>query len=563
MKKRNFKLQSLTELGLVLGLLILLNLILTNYFFRIDLTSEKRYSLSESSKKLAGKVDDVLFIKVYLEGEFPAGFKRLRQSTKEMLDEFSAYTNGKMQYEFIDPFENADAKKANDILQELGEKGLQPTNVQIKKDDESTQKLIVPGAVFYYKGKEYPVNLLKAQFGQGPEEVINESIELMEYEIANVLRKCVETKAKQVAFIDDHGELERWDVADASQELKEFYAVTRIPLAIQTPQSLMKNDALIIAKPSKPFSEYEKFLLDQFVMHGGKILWLLESQIADMDSMGRNAMFMTGSYDLNLDDMLFKWGVRVNPNMVQDLQCNAIPILSTLRNGTPQQKLLPWMFFPVTAPPQQNPHIIVKGIDPVFFQFASGIDTTSNKEVKKTILLTSSPYSRSVGAPVRVDLNMARSQPDPSLYTAGNIPMAVLLEGKFNSLFQFRPGAKTDALPYKPSIDDGKMIVVSDGDVIRNQRKQSTGEIFPLGYDRYTNQQFGNKRFVLNCIDYLCDDSGIIEVRAKEIKLRLLDKGKLKTERLKWQMVNMIIPIAIMMIFGLVNKMIRKRKYTS
>lgn len=563
MKKRNFKLQSLTELGLVLGLLILLNLILTNYFFRIDLTSEKRYSLSESSKKLAGKVDDVLFIKVYLEGEFPAGFKRLRQSTKEMLDEFSAYTSGKMQYEFIDPFENADAKKANDILQELGEKGLQPTNVQIKKDDESTQKLIVPGAVFYYKGKEYPVNLLKAQFGQGPEEVINESIELMEYEIANVLRKCVETRAKQVAFIDDHGELERWDVADASQELKEFYAVTRIPLAIQTPQSLMKNDALIIAKPSKSFSEYEKFLLDQFVMHGGKILWLLESQIADMDSMGRNAMFMTGSYDLNLDDMLFKWGVRVNPNMVQDLQCNAIPILSTLRNGTPQQKLLPWMFFPVAAPPQQNPHIIVKGIDPVFFQFASGIDTTSNKEVKKNILLTSSPYSRSVGAPVKVDLNMARSQPDPSLFTAGNIPMAVLLEGKFNSLFQFRPGAKTDALPYKPSIDDGKMIVVSDGDVIRNQRKQSTGEIFPLGYDRYTNQQFGNKRFVLNCIDYLCDDSGIIEVRAKEIKLRLLDKGKLKTERLKWQMVNMIIPIAIMMIFGLVNKMIRKRKYTS
>jgi ABC-2 type transport system permease protein len=563
MKKRNFKLQSLTELGLVLGLLILLNLILTNYFFRIDLTSEKRYSLSESSKNLAAKVDDVMFVKVYLEGDFPAGFKRLRQSTKEMLDEFAAYTNGKLQYEFVDPFENADAKKANDILQELGEKGLQPTNVQIKNDDESTQKLIVPGAMFYYKGKEVPVNLLKAQFGQGPEEVINESIELMEYEIANVLRKCVKTKAKQVAFIDDHGELARWDVADASNELKEFYAVTRIPLAIQTPQSLMKNDALIIAKPSMPFNEYEKFLLDQFVMHGGKILWLLESQIADMDSLGKGAMFITGSYDLNLDDMLFKWGVRINPNMVQDLQCNAIPILSTLRNGTPQQKLLPWMFFPVAAPPQQNAHIIVKGIDPVFFQFASSIDTTSNKEVKKTILLTSSPYSRTVGAPVKVDLNMARTQPDPSMFTAGNVPLAVLLEGKFNSLFQYREGAKTDALPYKPSIDNGKMIVVADGDVIRNQRKQSTGEIFPLGYDRYTNQQFGNKRFLLNCMDYLCDDSGIIEVRAKEIKLRLLDKGKLKSERLKWQIVNMVVPIVLILIFGLTNKIIRKRKYTA
>lgn len=562
MKKRSFKVQALTELGLVIAVVVVLNLILTNHFFRIDLTSEKRYSLSPNTVKLVEKVDDVLYVKVYLEGEFPAGFKRLRQSTKEMLDEFAAYSGGKLEYEFIDPFEGADAKKANDILRELGDKGLQPTNVQIKKDDESTQKLIVPGAIFYYKGKEYPVNLLKAQFGQSPESVINESIELMEYEMANTLRKCLEKQAKQIAFIDDHGELDKWDVADASQELKAFYAVTRIPLGLQTPESLMKNEALIIAKPSKPFSEYEKFLLDQFVMHGGKILWLVESQIADMDSLGKGSMFMTGSYELNLDDMLFKWGVRVNPNMVQDLQCNAIPILSTLRNGTPQQKLLPWMFFPVAAPPQQNPHITVKGIDPVFFQFASGIDTTSNKDIRKTILLSSSPYSRAVGAPVKVDLNLARVQPDPTMFTKGNVPLAVLVEGKFNSLFQYREGAKTDALPFRESIDHGKMIVIADGDVIRNQRKQSTGEIFPLGYDRYTNQQFGNKRFILNCIDYLCDDSGIIEVRAKEIKLRLLDKGKLKKDRLQWQLINMVTPLLLLLLFGGINKWIRKRKYS-
>ncbi|MBP9186042.1 MAG: gliding motility-associated ABC transporter substrate-binding protein GldG [Bacteroidia bacterium] len=562
MKKRSLKIQSLIELSLVLTLLVFLNLILANYFFRVDLTSEKRYSLSPSSKKLAGKVDDVLFVKVYLEGEFPAGFKRLRQSTKEMLDEFAAYANGKLQYEFIDPFENADAKKASDIMQELGEKGLQPTNVQIKKDDESTQKLIVPGAIFYYKGKEYPINLLKAQFGQGPEQVINESIELMEYEIANVLRNCVETKVKQIAFIDGHGELSRWDVADASQALKGFYAVTRFELNLQTPQSLMKNEALIIAKPTMPFSEYEKFLLDQFVMHGGKILWLVESQLADMDSLGQSGMFMSGSYDLNLDDMLFKWGVRINPNIVQDLQCNAIPILSSLRNGNPEQKLLPWMFYPVAAPPLQRPHITVKGIDPVFFQFASSVDTTANAHVKKTILLTTSPYSRAMGAPVKVDLNLARVQPDPAMFKSGQLPLAVLLEGKFVSLFQYRPGAKTDELPFKDSITNGKMIVIADGDVIRNQRKQSTGEIFPLGYDRYTNQQFGNKRFILNCIDYLCDDSGIIEVRAKEIKLRLLDKGKLKTERFKWQVINLGVPILVMILFGLINKRIRKRKYT-
>lgn len=435
--------------------------------------------------------------------------------------------------------------------------------MQIKKDDESTQKLIVPGAIFYYKGKEYPVNLLKAQFGQSPETVINESIELMEYELANVLRKSVATNAKQVAFIDDNGELDKWDVADASQELKQFYSVTRIPLALQTPESLGKNDALIIAKPTTAFTEYEKFLLDQFVMHGGKILWLLETQIADMDSLNKSPLFMTGSYELNLDDMLFKWGVRIHAGLVQDLQCNAIPILSTMRNGNPQQKLLPWMFFPVAAPPAQNAHIIVKGIDPVFFQFVSGLDTTANKDVKKTVLLYSSPYSRSVPAPVQVDLNLARVQPDPSMFNQGSIPIAVLLEGRFNSLFQYRPGARPNALPYKEFIENGKMIVVSDGDVIRNQRKQSTGEIFPLGYDRYTNQQFGNKRFILNCMDYLCDDSGIIEVRAKEIKLRLLDKGKLKSERTKWQLINMVAPLLLLVVFGGINKWYRNRKYAA
>lgn len=563
MKKRNVKLQSLTELGLVIALLVLLNLILTNYFFRLDLTSEKRYSLSASSKNLATKIDDVLYVKVYLEGEFPAGFKRLKQSTREMLDEFGAYTGGRLQYEFIDPFQDADAKRTNDILQELGQKGLQPTNVQIRKDDESTQKLIIPGALFYYKGREFPVNLLKAQFGQAPEEVINSSIELLEYEFANVFRKCVEKQSKSVAFIDDHGELERWDVAEASQALKEFYSVTRIPLALQTPESLMKHEALIIARPTKPFTEYEKFLVDQFVMHGGKILWLVESQIADMDSLGKGSAFMTGSYQLNLDDMLFRWGVRVNPNMVQDLQCNAIPILSTMQNGTPQQKLLPWMFFPLAAPAQTNPHIIVRGIDPVWFRFASGLDTTANKLVKKTILLASSPYSRVVGAPVKVDLNLARVQPDPNMFTSGNIPMAVLLEGEFTSLFQYRAGAQKDALPYKDKIEHNKMIVISDGDVIRNQRKQSTGEVFPLGYDRYTNQQFGNERFILNCMDYLCDDSGIIEIRAKEIKLRLLDKGKLKTERTFWQLINMGVPVLMLLAFGYLNKWIRKRKYTA
>lgn len=561
MKKRSFKIQSLIELGLVVALLILLNLILSAYFFRIDLTKENRYSLAPASKNLAGKVEDIMFVKVYLEGDFPAGFKRLSKSTKEMLDEFRVYTNGNLQYEFIDPFAEADGKKTNDIVEELSAKGLQPTSVQIKKDDEMSQKIIVPGAIFYYRGKEYPMNLLKGQFGANPEDVINESIELLEYEIGSVLRKATEKSGKKIAFIEGHGELERWDVADVQKELEEYYEVKRIPLTDIPPQELGKYAGIIIAKPTLPFSEFDKFKIDQYIMNGGKVLWFIDNQIADMDSLNSEPFFMSAGYDTKLDDMLFRYGIRINANLIQDIQCEAIPILSQVKNGEPQQKLLPWIFYPVAMSMDNNP--IVKNMEPVWFQFTSSIDTTSNKSMRKTVLLRSSQYSRPVAAPVRVDLNLARVNPNPMLFNKGGAPLAVLLEGEFNSIFQYRLGAtKSDELPYKEHIDHNKMIVVADGDVIRNQRKKTTGEIFPLGYNRYTRQQYGNKRFVLNCVDYLCDDSQLIEVRGKEIAIRLLNKAKVKREKVQWQVINMLLPIGIILLFGLANGYIRKRKYT-
>jgi ABC-2 type transport system permease protein len=247
---------------------------------------------------------------------------------------------------------------------------------------------------------------------------------------------------------------------------------------------------------------------------------------------------------------------------VQDIQCEAIPILSSVKNGNPQQKLLPWLFYPAASPASNHP--VVNNIDPVWFQFASSIDTTSGKDIRKSVLLRSSPYARLLGAPVRVDLNMARIRPDPDLFSRGSYPLAVLLEGKFRSIFQYRMSANANPeLPFKADIASNKMIVVSDGDVIRNQRKKSTGEIFPLGYDRYTNQQFGNKRFILNCMDYLCDESGIIEVRGKEIALRLLNKAKVKRDKTEWQLINTLVPISLVLIFGLVNQWIRRRRYES
>lgn len=557
----NKKKQSYIQLIIVIGIIILLNAILNNYFFRIDLTKEKRYTLAQPSKNLAAKVKEGILIKVYLEGDFPAGFKRLQKATKEMLDEFKIYSNNTIQYEFIDPLSNTTSKQSNEILQELSDIGLQATNIQLKKEDGFSQKIIVPGAVLYYGDKKIPINLLKSQFGQAPEAVINSSIEQLEYEIANALRKVTQTKVRKLAFLKGNGELEKWNIIDGKAELKQYYEIDDIDLAIVPPNFLNEYNGIIVPKPTLPFSDFDKFKLDQYVMHGGKIIWLVESQLADMDSLRNSPQYYSISYNLGLEDLFYKFGVRINNNIVQDLMCNSIPVLSGMKNGTPEQKLLPWMYFPVVPPTSAHP--IVRGVDPIWFQFAASIDTIPSKKIKKTVLLASSPYSRVVPAPARVDIELARLEPDEKLFrTGGNKTMAILLEGEFSSSFEFIfDKTKNPELDFKSKIENNKMIVISDGDVVRNQYSQSKGQVFPLGYDRYANQQFGNKKFLLNCVDYLCDDSGIIEIRSKEVTLRLLDKAKIKREKLFWQLINVGLPIVIILIFGVANHFYRRRKY--
>jgi ABC-2 type transport system permease protein len=558
MNKKN---QSYLQLIIAIVIIILLNAILSNYFFRIDLTKEKRYTLAEPSKKLAAKVKEGILVKVYLEGDFPAGFKRLQKATKEMLDEFKIYSNNNIQYEFIDPLTNTTAKQSNEILQELSDLGLQATNIQLKKEDGFSQKIIVPGAVLYYGDRKIPINLLKSQFGQAPEAVINTSIEQLEYEIANALRKVTQTEVKRLAFLKGNGELEKWNIIDGKAELKQYYEIDDVDLSVIPPNTLFEYTGVIVPKPTLPFSDFDKFKLDQYVMHGGKIIWLVESQLADMDSLRNSPQYYSISYNLGIEDLFYKFGVRINNNIVQDLMCNSIPVLSGMKNGTPEQKLLHWMYFPVVPPTSSHP--IVRGVDPIWFQFASSIDTIPSKKIKKTILLASSPYSRVVPAPARVDIELARLEPDENLFrTGGNKTMAILLEGEFSSSFEFIfDKTKNPELDFKPKVENNKMIIISDGDVIRNQYSQSKGQVFPLGYDRYANQQFGNKRFLLNCVDYLCDDSGIIEVRSKEVTLRLLDKAKIKREKLFWQFINIGLPIILILIFAIANNFYRKRKY--
>ncbi len=377
-----------------------------------------------------------------------------------------------------------------------------------------------------------------------------------------MLRKATEKSVKKIAFIQGHGELEKWNIAEAKRELEQYYTIDDIDLTYQVPEKLKEYAGIIVARPTTLVNDFDKFKIDQYIMSGGKVLWLVETQLAEMDSLYTRNRYVTPSYKHGLEEMLFTYGARINQNIVQDLQCNGIPVLSGMSNGTPQQKILPWMFYPVISSTTNHP--IVKNIDPIWHQFTASIDTTGNKKVKKTVLLQSSDYSRAVNAPVRVDLTIAKLNPEPALFRGkGKHITGVLLEGTFTSSWKYRfDASKQPSLAFKDHIDDNKMIVIADGDVIRNQYKKSTGEVFPLGYDRYTNQQFGNARFILNCMDYMCDDSGIIEVRAKEITLRLFDKGKVKKDKLMWQVINMVLPILLILLFGFINRMVRKRKYS-
>jgi ABC-2 type transport system permease protein len=276
---------------------------------------------------------------------------------------------------------NTTAKQSTEILQELSEIGLQATSIQLKKEDGFSQKIIVPGAVLYYGDKKIPINLLKSQFGQAPEAVLNTSIEQLEYEISNALRKVTETKVKQIAFIKGNGELDKWNIIDGKTELKQYYEIDDVDLTAVPPSELNKYDGIIVPKPTLPFSDFDKFKLDQYVMHGGKVIWLVENQLAEMDSLRNSPQYYSIAYNLGLDDLFYKFGVRINNNIIQDIQCNTIPVLSGMKNGTPEQKLLPWMYFPVVPPTSLHP--IVRGVDPIWFQFTASIDTIPNKRAMK------------------------------------------------------------------------------------------------------------------------------------------------------------------------------------
>ncbi len=575
-KKKDMKKSNLMQFLFSLLIILLINVVGYYIFTRFDLTSEKRYTLNKSTKKLLKEVDDIVYFKVYLEGDFPAGFKRLRNSTKEMLDEFRAY-NDNIQYEFINPNTVTDKKEQMELYKQLVQKGLQPTNLEVKEKSGSTQQIIFPAVEVMYKGRSVPVQLLLNQFGVAPEEVLNNSIQSLEYNLSNAIRKLVVNYKPAIAFIQGHGELDGYETADIYNALNEYYRLERVTLDEQinsltdhkidsTGKVTVRNKfkAIIVAKPDSAFSEKDKFILDQFVMYGGKVLWLIDPVFASMDSLRTSTVTPAITLDVNLTDLFFKYGVRLNTNLVQDMASLPIPMVTGQVGGQPKIGLVPWLYFPVITPTQTHP--IVKNLNAIKTEFVSSIDTIeTGAKNKKTVLLATSNYSRLINMPAMIDLEAMRKQPDERLFNKPFLPVAVLVEGVFESNYQHRMPAEilnNKTIGFKDLSKKTAMIFVADGDIIKNQYDYTKGYPYPLGYDKYTRQMFGNKEFILNCMNYLCDDSGMMSVRSRELKLRLLDKSKIEKYRIRYQVINLIAPLVILALFGIIYAYFRKRKYT-
>jgi len=559
--------RDLTKLGLSLVSLFLLNYIGSFVFHRFDLTSEKRYTLSPQSKNIAENIQGIAFFKVYLEGKkLPAGLIRLRDETKEMLDEFRAYSGGKIQYEFIDPSANPNEEERQSVYKQLYKEGLAPINLEVKESSGNSEQMIFPGAILSYRGQDISMEILQNQGNQGPMAAVNYSIEELEYDIDNAIHKLSLDIKPKIAFIQGQGELDSMQTAGATKVLSEYYRIWSIEInhhsgALMDSGGGIRYKAIIIAKPDTVFSEPDKLVIDQYIMHGGRVFWLIDPLYTPMDTLARYGKTMAFPNDINLDDMLFQYGVRLNNNVVLDYQCAAIAINTALEGEQPQWELAPWFYEPLIGPTGNSP--IVKNLSLVEFNIASTLDTIKVPGVKKTILLTTSKSTKLQSSPARISTGVAKLHLSESVFNKSFQPVAVLLEGKFTSLYKGRIPHPFDSPKYYylPESGPTAMIVVSDGDVIRNETELQGRNALPLGWDRYTEQQYGNKDFILNCMNYLCGDSSLLAVRGRELQIRLLDEKKVSLHKTQWQVINLVVPILLIIILGLVLAAARKAKY--
>lgn len=578
-KKTDIKKQNIIQLLLGLAIIALVNIIGSYYFTRIDLTSSNKYTLSPETIKLVKSFDDYVTFKVYLKGNFPAGFQKLQKETGEMLNEFKAY-NSNIQYEFINPAK-AGGENKNKFYRQLTRKGLEPTSIRTKQNNKRAQQRIFPGAIVTYKSnRKEAVELLESQMGKSSAKQIKASIQALEYNLASVLKKLASAKKDKIAFLHGHKELSKTHLKGAEEALSEFYNVKHLVLKNKV-YSLLKRTymdsakeklrieprfkAVIIAKPRKEFTEKEKFIIDQYVMHGGKLFGLIDPTFTNMDSLRAKPRTMAIPNDLNLDDQLFSYGVRLNRNLIKDMRSAKVPINIQPMGTKPKFKMFPWPYFPIMIP--QSEHPIVKNLNGIRGKFTSTLDTIATPGIKKTILLQSSRYSRLMSMPHEINMrNIVRRRQNQRMYNQSYEDVAVLLEGNFKSVFKNRipPEIKqSKAMAFRTESDSTQMIVVADGDIIRNSTATRRGNMktLPLGVDKYTGQRYGNEDFIVNAVNYLCDDSGLLKTRTRDLKIRMLNKQKFREEKTKWQIINVLTPILIILIMSMLWNFIREKKY--
>lgn len=556
-KKRNLK-----SVVITIAILLVLNIVGNYFFHRFDLTKDKRYTLSQTSLNIIKEVKEPLSIKIYMEGDLPAEFKRLQQETKELLEEFQAY-NSNIVFEFVNPLENEDDSMNN--IKALYMKGLTPVNITVDDKGKQSQAMVFPWAIAVYHNKEVNIPLLKNIMGASTTEKVIGSVQHLEYSIADALNKITKEKQKKIAVIKGNGEIQDVLIAKFLLQIRESYHIGPFTLdsvaqnPIGTLDALKKYDLAIIAKPTEAFSDAEKQVLDQFIINGGKSIWLIDQTTAEMDSLYNDAgATLAFPRNLNLNDMFFKYGIRINPDIVKDEQGSPIKLATGEQGSATQYQTFNWKFAPEVYPKSQHP--IVKNLGGIKFDFANSIDTLKNG-IKKTVLLKSSQYSKKVGTPVEINLNIVTEETSPNHYpNTGNLPMAVLLEGNFHSVFQNRVLAFKQN-NFEATGKSGKMIVISDGDVIKNQLDKNYAPI-ELGFDQRSGILYDNKDFLLNCINYLLDDTGLINIRSKDLDLPLLDRDKVQENYMRTQVITIGLPILILGIFGLVFGFLRKRKYS-
>ncbi len=558
-KKKSIKRKEIGLFLLSLGAIFLLNFVANKKYFRLDLTQDKRFTLTDATKSVITKLNDVVEFKVYLHGNnLPVKYVEFKEEIQNRLTEIRNLNPNNIEFEFIDPYA---AEDPAEFVKSLRKQGLRFTNDVEKTENGVNQIQVIPGMMIYYKGKSLPVNLLKSD--------ITKSIESIEYELVSTIKILSNgsKNRKNVGLLQGHGELFPEEIGDLSSEIIKFYNPALIRLRDSTGKldvsNLFQSDILIIAKPVAPFSQDEVFAIDQYVMRGGKIIWMLDQVAADEDSLRDKNFFIANINHFNIEDLLYNYGVRVNANVVQDMQCSLINAqVGVEANGEKKNQVIPWFYSPIVS--SLNNHIINYNLDPVKMNFANTIDTIPSPGVTKTVLLTTSMNTKIVKAPVRVGIdfsvNALQNGVDKKLFNEHGKPLAVLLEGNFSSYFKNRI-VDPNIQVIKRSVEN-KMLVISDGDLARNKINPYDGRVEPLGMDKFLRYQFDNKKFLLNALNYLSGDEDMIPARCKRIQMRLLDKGKIKENKKMIQIVNVGSPVVVIILFGIVYTFIRRRKYT-